>query len=115
MLKVRLLEALAERGLRIVDAAVEGRALTSVKRNTISDIGNQNTNAIKFDILEDLCRGIDMTPDEFFVFNPPLERMERRVMLTERTIELLDKRFPEGTLAERIQEALEALDHRLDN
>lgn len=81
MLRNRLAELMEERNLMMKQlAAGEGNGnLTGLAHNTLSVIKNNKREGIDLNTLETLCRTLGFTPNDFFVFDPPLSAMENKV------------------------------------
>lgn len=72
----RLMDA---RNLTLKHMARDEGGLTDVSRNTLSFIYNNKTTGIEYEKLEALLRFLQVTPNAFFQFDPPLAAMSNTV------------------------------------
>src|SRR5690625_3225521 len=66
MIRNRLSILLAERGLTITKVAKE----TGISRNTITSTAQNDTEMIRLKTINSLCKFLNVTPTEFFEYEP---------------------------------------------
>lgn len=66
MIKNRLSVLLAERGLKITRVAND----TGISRNTITATAQNNSEMIRLETINTLCKYLNVTPGDFFIFEP---------------------------------------------
>lgn len=82
MIKNRLSVLLAERGLKITRVAKD----TGISRNTITSTAQNDTEMVRLETVNALCKYLNVTPCEFFLFRPI--DLNFTVMISDLTIRL---------------------------
>lgn len=70
MIKVNLSRIMGEQRLKIVDVAT----MTGLHRNGITRLYNEETDGIKFDTLDKLCKALNCKAEDIIEFIPDTEK-----------------------------------------
>ncbi|MEC1768271.1 helix-turn-helix domain-containing protein [Schinkia azotoformans] len=72
MIKVNLSRIMGEQRLKIVDVAT----MTGLHRNGITRLYNEETDGIKFDTLDKLCKALNCKTEDIIEFIPDTEKTD---------------------------------------